>query len=115
MKKLPCPENIPLQWELFRGFGRPEVLKTVIVTGVVLPLSVLYSFTAGNNDSSTFISVGAVILTLGFCVGLFGKVESNQSIWDYLMRQLRFQREQQKFLYHPPKEVIRFVAPEEEN
>ncbi|MEM5780050.1 MAG: hypothetical protein AAGU02_02755, partial [Lawsonibacter sp.] len=106
MKKLPCPENIPLRWELFRGIGWPELIKTGLVTGVVLVLAILFSLSSGG-DNALFGAVAAVILSLGFCVGLFGKLENNQSIWDYLTRQLRYRKEQQIFLFHRKKEETR--------
>ena len=41
-KKLPVPENIPLRWELFRGFGKPELLRTTLITGIVLAGCVVF-------------------------------------------------------------------------
>lgn len=108
MQKLQVPENIPLRWEIVRGFGRPELLASSGITAVVLALAVLYCLVSGR-ASDRLAATAAVVFTFAFCVGLFRKIENNQSIFDYLVRRVRFQKEQQVFLYRREKDVIRLV------
>lgn len=108
MQKLQVPENIPLRWEVFRGFGRPELLASLGITAISLALSVLYCL-ASTRASDRMVAVTVVGFTFAFCVGLFRKIENNQSIFEYMVRQVRYRKEQQVFLYKREKEVIRLV------
>lgn len=114
MKKLSVPENICLRWELWRGFGKPELLATCIVTGAAGAGAALFNAVVPGDHSAAVVA--ALILTLGFCAGFFGKLDGSQSICDFLMRQAAFHREQQEFRYvrvkaayviEPLKETIR--------
>lgn len=112
MKKLPVPENISLRWELFRGFGTPELIRTAIITGIVMSGSILFCLTStwrGKPIAATL----AVILTIFICVNFFIKMDNNQSIYTFLKRGQRYRKEQQTFWYKRG-ERIRYVAPESE-
>ena len=41
-KRLTIPTNIPLRWELFRGFGTSELLKTLLVTAIAIAIDVVF-------------------------------------------------------------------------
>lgn len=110
--KLQVPENIPLRWEAWRGFGRPELIASLIITAIATSLAVMYCIIS-TRESDRMIAVIMVGFTIAFCVGLFSKVEGNQSVFDYLVRQLRYKKEQQIFLYTREKERIAFA--EEKN
>lgn len=111
MAKLPVPENIPLRWELFHGFGKAETVRSAAITGIVLVICVAACIITGSERCKT-VSVFAVLFTIFVCVGFFGRIE-NQSIYDYLQKQSRFRSEQQIYK-NKQKEVIVFVQPEEE-
>lgn len=110
MKKLPVPENIPLRWELFRGFGTPELIRTSIITGIVLAGSILFCLTSTWSPKLIAATL-TVISTIFICVEIFIKMDNNQSIYTFLKRGQRYRREQQAFWYKR-EERIRYVAPE---
>jgi len=110
MKKLPVPENISLRWELFRGFGMPELIRTSIITGIVLAGSILFCLTS-TWPSKPFMATLAVILTIFICINFFIKMDNNQSIYIFLKRGQRYRRQQQTFWYKR-EERIQYVAPE---
>jgi len=110
MKKLPVPENLSLRWELFRGFGKTECIRTVIITGIVLAGSVLFCLISTWSPKIIAATL-TVISTIFICVNIFIKMENNQSIYTFLKRGQRYRREQQTFWYKR-EEKIRYVAPE---
>lgn len=111
MTKLPVPENIPLRWELWRGFGGAEAIRTAIITLAVLVVCAFACVITGSEEGKV-ISVIVVLLTLFICIGFFGRLEQNQSIYEYLQRMRRYHLEQQSFRYRQKDEVI-LVAAEE--
>lgn len=113
MKKLPAPENIPLRWELWRGFGKGETIRTAIITLSVLILCVIVCVVTGAENAKV-ASVAVVLLTLFACAGFFGRLDQNQSIYEYLKRRRRYRAEQQIFRYRQKDEVILFVMDAEE-
>lgn len=112
MTKLPVPENIPLRWELWRGFGKDETIRTAIVTVAVLIVCIIVCTVTGS-ENAQIVSVAVVIVTLAVCVGFFGRLDQSQSIYEYLQRRRRYQKEQQTFKYQEKDEVIVFVSQEE--
>lgn len=108
MKKLPVPENIPLRWELWRGFGKEETIRTSLITLIVLILSVAACIITGKEETKVE-AVAAVLITLFLCAGFYGRLDQNQSIYEYLKRWKRFCTEQQVFRYKQKDEVILFV------
>lgn len=106
--KLQVPENISLEWEAWRGFGRAALIPTVLITGAALALAVLYCMVSVS-ESKMMTAVLIVGLTFAFCAGFFSKLENNQSMFDFLLRQARYKKEQQVFLYHKGKEAVCFV------
>ena len=112
MNKLPVPENIPLRWELWRGFGKPELIRTGIVAAITTAACVVWCLISGS-QTSMVISVVIVLAVLFLCVAVFGQMEQGLSIYEFLQRQKRFSKEQQTFRYKQKAEVIVF-APEED-
>lgn len=112
MKKLTVPENLSLRWELFRGFGKPETVRTAIITGIVLAGSILFCMVS-TWPSKLIAATLAVIFTLFACVNFFIKMDNNQSIYTFLKRGQRYRKEQQIFWYKR-EEKMHYVAPERE-
>ena len=111
MQKLSIPENIPLRWELWRGFGRPELLASTVLTGAALICAVLFCVVTGR-EGLVGVLVITAIFAFAVCSGLFTKLENNQSIVDFILRQLAFQKEQQNFPYRKRKEAYTLVEEE---
>ena len=108
MKKLPVPENIPLRWELYPGFGKEETIRSGIIAAAVLIIGVTVGIVTGNEDAKV-ATVAAVLLTLFLCAAFFGRIDQSQSIYEYLKRMRRFHAEQQTYRYKQKDEVILFV------
>ncbi len=111
MSKLPIPENIPLRWELFRGFGWPETVKSAVAALAVLALCAAAGAATGN-EAAPVITGFAVLFTLMLCAGFFTRVEG-QSISGYLQKQRRYLLQQQSFRFQQ-KEVITIVSDEKD-
>ena len=111
MNKLPVPENIPLRWELWRGFGKPELIRTGIVAAIATAVCVVWCVISGSQNSKV-ISVVIVLAVIFACIAVFSQMEQGLSIYAFFQRQKRFAKEQQLFRYKQKAEVIVFV-PEE--
>lgn len=93
---LNIPENIPLRWELFRGFGLLELLRSAIVMAVVLAGVVLYC-TFSDSPVKMLTSV-AVVLFFGVgCGGLFAKQSFGLSMYEYMKYAVQFGRTQKQY------------------
>lgn len=101
MKSLQVPENISLRWEAWRGFGGPELIKSTVITGVALAVSIVL---VKSKLIPLIAAVGIVIFAFAICVSLFSKIENNQSIVDYILKAARFKKEQQFFIYKKTNE-----------
>lgn len=112
-KKLPVPENIPLRWELWRGFGYPELIRSIIIVAVFLTCGIFFCFASSWPPRKIAVTTLTIFLAF-FCAGFFGKMDNNQSIYDYLCRMHSYAKEQQVFWYKRKKEVIRYVSEERE-
>ena len=108
MKKLPVPENIPLRWELYPGFGKEETIRSGIIAAIVLVIGVAIGIATGN-ENAMVATVAAELLTLFLCATFFGRIDQSQSIYEYLKRMRRFHAEQQTYRYKQKDEVILFV------
>lgn len=96
MHKLEIPENIPLRWELFKGFGAAELFKTCVIAVPVCLMAWLYS----QLSSSPMRILTALIIALGGIVlatGLFVKQSYNLSIYDYIRYAVDFNRTQRHY------------------
>lgn len=113
MRKLPVPENITLRWELMHGVGKEEMRRSGVVLLFVLAACIVFCIVSGTQESLV-IAIGILIAAMFLCVAFFGRLDQNQSIYDYLVRSHRFRTEQQIFHYKQKDEVIYFV-PKEKN
>ena len=103
-QKLSIPENIPLQWELLRGFGVKELLRSAVVMAVVLVGVVLYC-TISDSPIKMLTAV-AVVLFFGLsCGGLFTKQSYGLSMYDYVKYAIQFGRSQKQY-DNVPEELI---------
>lgn len=114
MNKLPVPENIPLRWELMRGFGKAETVRSALITLTVLIACIVWCVCTGS-DRAKVISVIIVLCTMMVCVGFFGRMDNNTSIYSYLLRAKRYRQEQQNFKYVLRNEVITYVQNENQD
>lgn len=105
VKKLNVPTNMPLRWELFRGFGKPELLKTAVITLAAVAAAVVFC-TVSSLEWDVLAAISGVILCMGLSVAVYTKMENNQSIYLYYKHSADFMRSQQKFIYKSGKEQI---------
>lgn len=101
MRTLQVPENISLRWEAWRGFGAPELVKSLVITSINLVISIVL-VQAG--VMPIILAVGVVIFTFAICVSLLSKIENNQSIVDYIHKAAKYKKEQQLFQYRKIQE-----------
>lgn len=111
--KLTMPEDVTLRREYWRGFGNPELLRTVAVTIGVTTACALICLLCHAKEPSV-ICVFAALVTAVVCVGVFSKLEGGISMYDFVKRRRRFRAEQQSFPYRYQEEVIELVAQTEQ-
>ncbi len=97
-EKLQVPENIALRWEAWRGVGKAEltaILMVTILAGAVafVVCTVIFSSIRGMGTVFTAVCAAAI------ASGIFTKLDGNQSVYDILRRQMRYQKEQQSYHY----------------
>ena len=93
---LEIPENIPLRWELFKGFGAIEIWRTLIVAAPFAIGAVLYA-QFSTDPMRMLTALFTAILGAFAGVGLFVKQSYNLSIYDYFLFAWRFSHEQQQY------------------
>lgn len=96
IQKLEIPENIPLRWELFRGFGLPELLRSLVIVAIAGVGALLY----GSLSSSPFRLLTVVVILLAAAIiaaGLFTKQSNNLSMYDYIRYAADFGRSQKQY------------------
>lgn len=93
---LDIPENIPLRWELFRGFGFPELCKAGVV---VIPACLGAWLYTRLSDSPMRILTAIVIVLAGAIIaaGLFVKQNNNLSMYDYVKYAVQFAKSQKQY------------------
>ncbi len=96
VEPLEIPENIPLRWELFRGFGFSELWKAGLI---VLPVGLGAWIYTQLSDSPLRILTAIAIVIAGAIVatGLFVKQSNNLSMYDYVKYALQFSRSQKQY------------------
>lgn len=109
MKKLTVPDNICLRKELWPGFGKKEALFSGVITGIMLAAMLLFR-QIHPSDNSLILATFSVVVTLGLCIGVFSRVDGAQSVYEFLMRQAAFKKEQQSFRCVRLKETY-FIEP----
>lgn len=111
MKKLIVPSNMALQWELFSGFGKKELVRTGIVClagSALLYAGVLIQL------FNTLIAIGLFLVLLTISIQLFARTVFNTSMFDQICMTLRQgEKGQTKFYYHR-EEVQLFVCEEDD-
>ena len=96
IQKLEIPENIPLRWELFRGFGLPELLRSLVIVALGGLVALLYC----SLSSSPFRMLTVVVILLAAAIiaaGLFAKQANNLSMYDYIRYAVDFGRSQKQY------------------
>lgn len=112
MEKLNVPENISLRWELWRGFGKKELVITSIVLAVSIVLAWLYTQISSSQIASVQ-AVGGVVVALFITISMLNKIEYNQSLVDYIKKCLRYRKEQQRFEYKNEEVITPYVKKED--
>lgn len=85
MKELIVPANMALQWELFPGFGKKELLRTATVSGfaaLVLWIGTLIHIW------NALIAIAAFLFIVTFSVQLFARTVFNTSLFDQLTHEV---------------------------
>lgn len=108
MRKLPVPVNISLRQELFPGFGRPEAVRTAAVMLVAISVGVTFCLVS-TWPPKLAVTMMTEVFALFLCIGLFSKLDYNQSIYDHIRRRRAFCRTQQRFLFKRAQEEVRYV------
>jgi len=111
-EKLQVPLNIPLRWELWRGFGKMELIRT-LVCATVLTIFIALLCAILTAWEMKIVAVFAFILFFVVFSSVFTKIDNNRSVYDYLLHSWRFRHTQQKFFYKSGKEVI-YLAQEDD-
>lgn len=94
-KPLYIPANITLRFEFWKGFGKAEMLCTVVVMSVCMAVVAALKLLLDTDVMSlTFIAA----ITLGSTITVLQKYE-NTSVLDYIKRSARYMKEQQQFYY----------------
>lgn len=93
---LEIPENIPLRWEMFRGFGFSELCKAA---AIVLPACLGAWLYTRLSDSPMRILTAIVIVLASaiIAVGLFVKQNNNLSMYDYVKYAVQFSKSQKQY------------------
>lgn len=111
-EKLLIPENIALRWELWRGIGKIELF-AILATAVGSALTTLAICTALGREDTVLVTMFVGILGAGAGNGFFAKLEANQSIFDYLLRSVRYRKEQQVFHYVGKEKEVHYIEKKE--
>jgi hypothetical protein len=94
------PSNVKTRYEIFEGFGKKEIMQTLVATAIIVLVAFLiYSINGSVSFLVVFILVGIAASVM--CVT---KDKNNQSVLDQLKNMIRFAREQEKYDYKYLKE-----------
>ncbi len=89
------PSNVKTRTEIFEGYGKNEIIQSVIASAVILGIGlVIFSF----NESVSFIVV-FVLSGISASIMCVTKDKNNQSVVDHLKNLIAFTRNQQSFKY----------------
>ena len=89
------PQGLKTRVEIFDGFGKEELFKTIIVTIVVGMLDILYYLIFKN----TVVSTVAILVAIAGSVMMLTKDRSNISVVDQVGFMIRFARSQKYYPY----------------
>ena len=89
------PQGLKTRVEIFDGFGKEELFKTIIVTIVVGSLDILYYLIFKN----TVVSIVTILVAIAGSVMMLTKDRSNISVVDQVGFMIRFARSQKYYPY----------------
>ncbi len=95
-KPLTVPANIVLDFQLWPGFGKKEMVITSIVGCVSIAMAIIAVVVFHVNET---LCVFAFFGILAFCIMLIQKVENNMAATDYIAVMMRYKKEQQQYFY----------------
>ena len=89
------PMGVKLEQEIFNGFGKKELIRSIITMGTSFFVSfIIYLF----NTSQTILIVSILTSVFG-SIMLCIKDSQNQSVLDYIINVINFYKEQQVYNY----------------
>ncbi len=89
------PQGLKTRVEIFDGFGKEELFKTIMVTIVVGILDILYYLIFKN----TVVSIVAILVAIAGSVMMLTKDHTNISVVDQVSFMVRFARSQKYYPY----------------
>lgn len=89
------PQGLKTRVEIFDGFGKEELFKTIIVTIVVGILVIMYYLIFKN----TVVSIVTILVAIAGSVMMLTKDRSNISVVDQVGFMIRFARSQKYYPY----------------
>jgi hypothetical protein len=89
------PQGLKTRVEIFDGFGKEELFKTIIVTIVVGILDIMYYLIFKN----TVVSIVTILVAIAGSVMMLTKDRSNISVVDQVGFMIRFARSQKYYPY----------------
>ena len=89
------PQGLKTRVEIFDGFGKEELFKTIIVTIVVGILDIMYYLIFKN----TVVSIVAILVAIAGSVMMLTKDHANISVVDQVGFMVRFARSQKYYPY----------------
>ncbi|MBM7562913.1 hypothetical protein [Fusibacter tunisiensis] len=89
------PQGLKTRVEIFDGFGKEELFKTIIVTIVVGILDIMYYLIFKN----TVVSIVTILVAIAGSVMMLTKDRSNISVVDQVGFMIRFSRSQKYYPY----------------
>jgi len=89
------PSNVKTRSEIFDGYGKEEVIQTLIASVVFLVIAlIVFTFTQSVSFVVIFVLVG-----IGTTIMCVTKDKKNMSLIDYFKNMIAFSREQQDYEY----------------
>jgi len=89
------PQGLKTRVEIFDGFGKEELFKTIIVTIVIGILDIMYYLIFKN----TVVSIVTILVAIAGSVMMLTKDRSNISVVDQVGFMIRFARSQKYYPY----------------
>lgn len=89
------PQGLKARVEIFDGFGKEELLKTIMVTIVVGILDIMYYLIFKN----TVVSIVTILVAIAGSVMMLTKDHTNISVVDQVGFMVRFARSQKFYSY----------------
>jgi hypothetical protein len=89
------PQGLKTRVEIFDGFGKEELFKTIMVTIIVGILDIMYYLIFKN----TVVSIVAILVAIAGSVMMLTKDHTNISVVDQVGFMVRFARSQKYYPY----------------